>query len=108
MLSYDLNVPHSLRLGNKKSNSSLLKIGHAGTLHALTVYHFYLRLPTLSSSPPVPSGGEDTGEGEQPEVLSTLTPALSRRREKEIWCIFPAVSAIRVDETATGDYSIKK
>jgi len=37
-----------------------------------------------------------------------LTPALSRRREREIWCFFPAMSGIRVDETAMGEYSIKK
>jgi hypothetical protein len=33
-----------------------------------------------------------------------LTPALSRRREREIWCFFPAMSGIRVDETAMGEY----
>jgi len=60
-----------------------------------------------------PTGGEDTvplrfknievgmpqsgSEGEQSEALSTLTPSLSRQREREIWSIFPAMSGIRVD-----------
>jgi hypothetical protein len=28
-------------------------------------------------------------EGEPSETISTLTPTLSRLREREIWCIFP-------------------
>jgi hypothetical protein len=31
-----------------------------------------------------PQGGEDAGEGETAEIRSTLTPTLSRQREREI------------------------
>jgi len=47
--------------------------------------------------------GKGGSEGEPSEVISTLTPALSRQREREIWCIFPARGRIRGDATVTGD-----
>ena len=42
-------------------------------------------------------------EGEPPEAISPLTPALSRWREREIWCIFHAMGKIRGDATVKGD-----
>jgi hypothetical protein len=47
--------------------------------------------------------GKSDSEGEPSEVISTLTPALSRQREREIWCIFPAMGRIRRDAIVTGD-----